>query len=205
MSGSTSGEGIFCEVGSAPVLSFNDVWGNADGDFGGTCGPGLDDVSVDPLFELCALDYHLVGASPVIDAGWNEALGLHFRDFDEDVRILDGDGDFVPITDIGADEFRCRDNDRDGFTNCEGDCNDDDPSVNPSITEICDSVDNDCDCVSDEGFDPDGDGIGSRTTPGTATTPTSRPTRSPAWRRMPWACTTCPATPLSGVTGRRVR
>lgn len=35
--------------------------------------------------------------------------------------------------------------DGDGFTNCNGDCNDNNPAINPSATEItCDGVDNDC-------------------------------------------------------------
>ena len=52
------------------------------------------------------------------------------------------------------------DTDSDGFTGCEGDCDDDDPTVNPGIAEVCDGVDNNCDLVIDEGFvDADGDGV----------------------------------------------
>lgn len=38
------------------------------------------------------------------------------------------------------------------------DCNDNNASINPSATEICDSVDNNCNGQVDEGFDVDNDG-----------------------------------------------
>ncbi len=58
------------------------------------------------------------------------------------------------------------DEDQDGFNSVE-DCNDTDASINPSATEICDGVDNNCDGMIDEGFtltsyflDNDADGFG---------------------------------------------
>lgn len=49
----------------------------------------------------------------------------------------------------------------------ETDCNDDDPAINPSATETCNGIDDDCDGVLDNGFplityyfDGDGDGYG---------------------------------------------
>lgn len=45
------------------------------------------------------------------------------------------------------------DRDGDGFTESEGDCNDDDLTVFPGATEFCDKKDNDCDGAIDEGFD----------------------------------------------------
>ena len=56
------------------------------------------------------------------------------------------------------------DNDLDGYS--EDDCDDGDASINPSMTEICDGVDNNCDGSVDEGVsitiyaDADGDGYG---------------------------------------------
>jgi hypothetical protein len=64
-----------------------------------------------------------------------------------------------------------QDADGDGYT-ADEDCDDDDPTVHPGGTEVCDGVDNDCDDETDEGVqdtwyaDADGDGYGD---PGAAT------------------------------------
>ena len=58
-----------------------------------------------------------------------------------------------------------RDGDGDGFD--VDDCDDTNPLINPSATEVCDGVDNDCDGLTDEDVeqvyfaDTDGDGFGS--------------------------------------------
>jgi uncharacterized protein (TIGR02145 family) len=44
------------------------------------------------------------------------------------------------------------DNDNDGYTGNQGDCDDYDAQVNPGATEIEDGIDNDCDGQIDEGF-----------------------------------------------------
>lgn len=60
----------------------------------------------------------------------------------------------------------CGDVDGDGYTTDEGDCNDNDSSVYPGATEVCDGVDQNCDGEIDEGLkttyymDMDGDAFG---------------------------------------------
>jgi hypothetical protein len=50
------------------------------------------------------------------------------------------------------------DNDGDGYTVDEGDCDDNDPEVNPGASEVCDDIDNNCITGIDEGCDDDLDG-----------------------------------------------
>lgn len=75
------------------------------------------------------------------------------------------------------------DADDDGWTFCAGDCRDSDPQVNPDATEVCDGLDNNCNCTQgtdtndddvscgpgdrnvDEDYDQDEDGFIDRTEP----------------------------------------
>jgi hypothetical protein len=50
------------------------------------------------------------------------------------------------------------DNDGDGYSDCAGDCNDFDDTVNPDALDICDGEDSDCNGIVDDVQDFDGDG-----------------------------------------------
>jgi hypothetical protein len=68
-----------------------------------------------------------------------------------------------------AEELLAEDNDADGFSENEGDCNDANPDVFPNNPEICDGLDNDCDGLVDDSvagaffLDVDDDGYGGDT------------------------------------------
>ncbi len=59
----------------------------------------------------------------------------------EDTAGLEA-SDSMAITVVGEDDW---DADGDGYTPNEGDCDDDDAGTHPSVIEVCDDIDNDCD------------------------------------------------------------
>jgi hypothetical protein len=58
---------------------------------------------------------------------------------------------------FNAVKIDCVDEDDDGFTTCDGDCDDNNADINPDILEICNNIDDNCDGGVDEGFNGDGD------------------------------------------------
>ncbi len=86
--------------GDCPTFSYNDVWNNASGDYGGVCSAGTGDISADPNYvDAAGGDYHLELYSPCMNAGDNGAPSLPGTDFDGDSRIIHGS------VDMGMDEF----------------------------------------------------------------------------------------------------
>ncbi len=79
-------------------------------------------------------------------------------------EVCDGkDNDCNGETDEGYDQdgaggTDCIDDDGDGTSEDEGDCDDTTAAINPAAPETCDGVDNNCDGSVDEGFDLDGTG-----------------------------------------------
>ena len=133
---------------------------------------GVSDLEVgslnfdDPRFSL-------VDAPPIaVATGESIELTVAFGATNEEVASSVGTlslGEFiVPVTivvkanDCSTAAGSLYDLDGDGYSWCNADCNDDEAGINPSVAEVCDGVDQDCDEVIDETtscFDDDGDGL----------------------------------------------
>jgi hypothetical protein len=78
----------------------------------------------------------------------------------------DGDPCTIDTCENGTCVHTPEDLDQDGYTVCQGDCDDNDKTVYPGAPELCDGKDNDCDGQIDEGLgslwyqDNDSDGYG---------------------------------------------
>jgi MYXO-CTERM domain-containing protein len=159
---SNSGFGIEQTL-SAPSLRYNNVFGNLTGSSDGDL--DASDISEDPLFaDIGSGDFTLSAESPCIDLIAEDILWSGEFDRAGASRLVDGDGDGVTWADAGAFEFQesCPDADGDGYQSddCsppgEGDCNDDDATINPGATEVWyDGIDQNCD-GNDEDQDEDG-------------------------------------------------
>ena len=81
---------------------------------------------------------------------------------------VDSDGDGFGTSDLAIDSIsRCIDTIPMGYSDNNWDCNDLDSLINPSASEVCDSIDNNCSGFIDDGIpyftfylDSDGDGFG---------------------------------------------
>ncbi len=66
--------------------------------------PGTGNISADPLFlDQSGGDFSLGSASPCIDSAANDVSPA--TDIEGDTRPTDGDGDLLPIADMGFDEY----------------------------------------------------------------------------------------------------
>jgi hypothetical protein len=65
-----------------------------------------------------------------------------------------------PINDGGSYVSSYVDADHDGFPACTQDCNDSNPAIRPGASELCNTIDDDCDGAADEGTASDDDGDG---------------------------------------------
>lgn len=76
--------GIRATSGGIPIISFNNVYNNAGGNYIG-CSAGAGDLSLDPQFiDRSIADYHLSDTSPCLKAAY--ALDAPTRDYDSNVR-----------------------------------------------------------------------------------------------------------------------
>jgi len=135
--GTGVGGGFYVAPGTNPVVRFNDLWGNTpsnvagaktDADYIGVNGG----ISVDPLYvdrNAIPPNYHLLTASPVIEAGDNVVATA--TDYDGAPRVQDKDYNGVATVDMGAFEFQ-PDFDGDGIPDWQDPDADNDGIVNAS-------------------------------------------------------------------------
>ncbi len=121
---------------------------------------GLDndcDGEVDEDFDLDAdgvtsCDGDCDDNNPFVATGFAERCDCADNDCDGEIDRLGT----LDVCEFGA----CHDFDDDSFTNCDGDCDDQNRTVRPDAPEVCgDLVDNDCDGLVDEDVDEDADGV----------------------------------------------
>ncbi len=72
-------------------------------------------------------------------------------------EVWDVDGSQIDAWTYGATDPNEMDDDGDGLSENEGDCDDTDPAVSPDATEYCNGIDDNCDGVVDEGCADDDD------------------------------------------------
>ncbi|MHA6281030.1 GEVED domain-containing protein, partial [Salinimicrobium sp. CAU 1759] len=106
------------------------------------------------------------GATEVCDGVDNNCDGNIDEGLTTSTWYADSDGDLYGIDDPATNIEACE-NPGAGYASQAGDCNDNDPAINPGATEVCDGVDNNCDGNIDEGLttstwyaDADGDDYG---------------------------------------------
>ena len=88
---------IYLDGGSIDI-TYSDVQ-QTDGIY-----PGAGNINVHPtLVNPSSSNFHLRPDSPCIDAGNN--IGIPDRDFEGDLRIIDGDDNGTETVDVGADEY----------------------------------------------------------------------------------------------------
>jgi hypothetical protein len=162
----------FVEDSLAPNVGFRccTTCGNGTIDPGETCDPGVDPTNCNPVHcgPLTCGDGNLDSGEQCDDGNLLPLDGCspQCRYEGENCSVLypgDEDNDGVAnCNDSDCDNTWCahdvQDNDEDGFSENDGDCDDDDDTIHPAAAEICDdNIDNNCNGDTDND-EPDKDG-----------------------------------------------
>ena len=103
----------------------------------------------DVLFGLAVFDGGASATVGIVDAD----QGYYLQVSHDAIALSDGYS--LRFEPPGA----CVDDDGDGWTPCDGDCDETDAAIHPGATEVCDDgIDSNCDGAVDENADADGDG-----------------------------------------------
>jgi len=102
----SNSSGIYSLMYPPNLLSKNDVFNSPGQNYIGLS-PGTGDISLEPGFvDGISGDFHLTPSSPCLDAGSNSAVPAWLTtDFENNPRIIDGNGDGNAVVDMGAFEF----------------------------------------------------------------------------------------------------
>ena len=134
-------------------LSASHIDGTSSGDLFSSSATSSFDVNLDGYDDL------LVGA-PGTDTAGSDTGAVYLLAGSECVDY-DADGfSYCTDCDDGDPNLNRRDEDTDGYSTCDGDCNDYIPTVYPGAPEACDALDNDCDgSIPPDEIDTDEDGF----------------------------------------------
>jgi len=108
------------------------------------------------------------------NSGWSTGSHLHFEARDASGHKIDPYGESPAYPNCGANRLwvNCpptawvdEDSDGDTWTVSEGDCDDTNADIHPGATELCNSLDDDCDSETDETWPLIGDACTFRPTP----------------------------------------
>jgi predicted outer membrane repeat protein len=98
-----SNAGIYATAGwsaGEPAAQYSDIEGDS-------AYPGIGNLNADPkLMDPTNSNFGLAFDSPCIDAGSNAAILGYVKDYEENTRVVDGNGDGKALVDMGAVELQ---------------------------------------------------------------------------------------------------